>query len=44
MDHMLHKELDGYLHSESCSQQLSVKLETSDEWHSSKIGTGTGVI
>jgi len=37
MDYSLDKELVGWLHSESCDQQLSVQVETSDEWHSAGI-------
>ena len=31
MDHSLDKELAGWPHSESCSQQLSVQVETCDD-------------
>jgi len=44
MDHLLDKELAGWLHSESCSQQLYVQVETSDKWLSSGICAGTGAI
>ncbi|GAB0176696.1 hypothetical protein GRJ2_000134800 [Grus japonensis] len=39
--------LDGHTewsHSKSCGQQLNVQVETSDEWCSSGVGTGTGTV
>jgi len=36
--------LAGWLHSESCCQQLSVQVETGVERHSSAVGAGTSVI
>lgn len=44
MDHLLDKELAGWLYSESCGQELNVQVEMSDEWPSSGIGVWTGVI
>ncbi|GAB0179363.1 mitochondrial enolase superfamily member 1 [Grus japonensis] len=35
--------LDGRT-QKSCGQWLNVQVETSDEWHSSGIGTGTGTV
>ena len=43
-DHSLDKELAGWSYTESCSQQLNVQVEPSDEWCSSGISVGTGVI
>ena len=44
MEHLIRIKncLDG--HTQSCSQQLSVQVETSDKWHSSGISVGTGAI
>ena len=39
--HCIRNQLDG--HTQSCGQQLSVEVETSDEWLSSGIGVGTDV-
>jgi len=41
MDHSVDKEFAGQLHSKSCGQWLDVQVETSDEWCSSGVGTGT---
>jgi len=35
MGHSVDKELTRWSHSKCCSQQLSVKVETSDKWCSS---------
>jgi len=43
MDCSLDKEFIGWLYSELWSA-VSVQVETGDEWHSSGIGAGTGVI
>ena len=43
MDHSLEKELARWTHSKSCSQWLTVQVETSDEWCASRIGTGAGI-
>lgn len=42
MDYLMDKELAGWLHSKSCSQELNVQAETGDEWGSSGVGVGTG--
>ncbi|GAB0178700.1 mitochondrial enolase superfamily member 1 [Grus japonensis] len=44
MDHSVDKELAGWSHSKSCGQRLNVQVETSDEWCSSGVGTGTGTV
>ncbi|GAB0205741.1 mitochondrial enolase superfamily member 1 [Grus japonensis] len=44
MDHSVDKELAGWSHSKSCGQRLNVQVETSDEWHSSGVGTGTSTV
>ncbi|GAB0205336.1 mitochondrial enolase superfamily member 1 [Grus japonensis] len=44
MDHLVDKELAGWLHSKSCGQQLSVQVENGDKWRSSGVGTGTGTV
>lgn len=44
MDYSVVKELVGQSHSQSCSQQFDVLLETSDEWHSLKISIRTSII
>jgi len=36
MDRSMDKELPGGLNLEGSSQQLSVQVETNDEWHSSR--------
>ena len=41
--HSLDKEWAGWLHTENCSQWLSLQVETGDEWHPSGIDAGTGV-
>jgi len=38
------KVLAGWWHSESCGQCLDVQGKTSDEWHSSAVGIGTGTV
>ncbi|XP_040975268.1 sorting nexin-14 isoform X5 [Aquila chrysaetos chrysaetos] len=37
MNHSVDKELAGWSHSKSCSQQLNVQVESSDEWRSSEV-------
>ena len=44
MDQLGDKELAGWLHLKSCGQWLNVQVETSNEWHSSGAGTGTGAV
>jgi len=44
MDHLLDKELAGWLHSKSCNQQPDIRVETSDEWRPSGVGTGMGAV
>jgi len=44
MDYTVNKELAGWSHSKSCSQWLNVQVETSDEWCSSGVSTGTGAV
>jgi len=44
MDHLEDKELAGCLHSKSCSQELDVRVETSDEWCSSRVGIETNAV
>ncbi|XP_075277259.1 glycerol-3-phosphate acyltransferase 3 isoform X1 [Opisthocomus hoazin] len=39
MDHLVDKELAGWLHSKCCGQQLDVQVETNDKWHSSEWAT-----
>ena len=41
---IMDKELAGWLHSQSCSQQHNVQVETGDEWSSSGFGASSGVI
>jgi len=43
-DHSADKELAGWSHSGSCSQWLSFKVETCDEWCSSGVSIGTGAL
>jgi len=38
------KELTGWSHRKSCAEWLDVEAETSDEWHSSGIGTEVGAV
>ena len=33
MDHLVGKELIGWLHSKSCGHLLNVQVEASDEWY-----------
>jgi len=40
----MNKELAGQLHTKSRSQQLDIRVETSDEWCSSRVGIGTGAV
>jgi len=44
MDHLDDKELAGQSQSKSCGQLLDVQVETSDEWCSSGVSTGTGTV
>lgn len=44
MGHSVGKELAGWLHTKSHGQCLNVQPETSDEWLSSGVVTGTSVI
>jgi len=44
MDHSLGKELDQRTHTKSYSQWLDVRVETSDEWCASGVGTGAGAV
>ncbi|KAM9587772.1 uncharacterized protein ACIBXB_007066 [Morphnus guianensis] len=37
VDHLVDKELAGWLHSKSCGQRLNVCVETSDKWHASGV-------
>lgn len=43
MDHLVDKELAAWLHSEGCSQQLGVQVDTSDKWCFSGFGMRTGL-
>jgi len=42
MGQSVDKELAGWSYSKSCGPWLTVQVETSDEWHSSVVGIGTG--
>ncbi|PKU48867.1 hypothetical protein llap_838 [Limosa lapponica baueri] len=44
MDHLVDQELARWLHSKGWSQQLNVQVEASDEWHSSRVSTGTSAV
>lgn len=45
MDHLEDNELAGFSHSNCSShQQLNDQVETGDEWCSSEVGFGTGVV
>jgi len=44
MDLSVSKQLAGWSQSKSCSERLDVQVETSDEWCSSGVGTGTGAV
>ena len=44
MDHSLDKELAGWSHLESFSQQLNIHVENSDKWRSSGIDAGTNTV
>jgi len=41
MDCLVDKELAERLHATSCGQRIDVQVETSDEWHSLGVSTGT---
>jgi len=44
MDHSVDKELAGWSHSKSCSQQRDVRLETSDKRCSLLVSFGIGAV
>jgi len=44
MDHLVDKELAECLHSKGCGQWFGVQEESTDEWHSSGVSTGTGAV